>query len=754
MKYFSRLIEIAILMLVIGCTVNTTINNDLPLEKGWKFKTGDDLTWAKPDFDDSKWDTIHIGSYWESQGHENYNGVAWYRIKVFIPYSLRENSYLKDNLQIILGKIDDGDQLFFNGKFIGQNNRALASLPPDSVFVKINGFANTDRRYVLDSNDPVIAWDKENLIAVRVTDQGGGGGMYSGKPSISMVDIADKLIFDKSTHPYKFENGKVNKRFALKNTSMVNLNGKFIIEDVADKSSDSFFRYVNEVALKPGETKEFGISIDAKEEVSTIRLIFKHSDSGLVITNYDEVPYVLTPKQSDSPRINGPKVLGIHPGNPFLFTIPASGKRPITYEVENLPRGLVADKNTGIITGKVLGKGDYKVILKVKNQFGNDKRELKIVVGDKLALTPPLGWNSYNCWCDLTDQDIIIKSAHLFIEKGLNDHGWAYINIDDSWQGSRTASGEIVPNGKFKDVKAMVDTLHRLGIKFGIYSSPGPKTCGGYTGSYQHEVQDAKTYAKWGVDYLKYDWCTYSTVAKDQSLPELKKPYIVMQKALAEVNRDIVYSLCQYGMGNVWEWGAKVGGNMWRTAFDITDTWESLSKIGFAEEKNATFAGPGHWNDLDMMVIGWIGWGEVLYPSRLTTDEQYTHVSLWSLISAPLILGCDLNRLDDFTLNLITNDEVLAVNQDTLGKQAIRMVNKNGIQVWVKDLEDGSKAAGIFNLNPTSQPFSVNFGEIGLSGRQTIRDLWRQKEIGIVEGKFEATIPAHGVVLLKLRKKS
>lgn len=742
-----------ILLFLIGCSDNTAITKDLPLEKGWKFKTGDDLTWAKGDFDDSKWDTINSGSNWENQGHENYDGIAWYRIKVFIPSTLRENAYLKDNLQIILGKIDDGDQLYFNGKFIGQNNRIPASVPPDSMFVKVNGFANTDRRYLLDVNDPVILWDKENLIAVRVTDQGGGGGLYSGKPSISMVDIVDKLIFDKVTHPYKFDNGKVHKFFALRNTSRVDLNGKFIIEAVEDKNSNSFFRYVNETTLKPGETKEFEISINAKEEVSTIRLIFKHSDSGLVITSFDEVPYLLTPKPSDAPRINGPKVFGAHPGNPFLFTIPVSGRRPITYEVEGLPRGLVADKNTGVISGKVLEKGEYNVLLSVNNSFGNDQRDLKIVVGDKLALTPPLGWNSYNCWCDLTDEDIIVKSAHAFINKGLIDHGWAYINIDDSWQGKRDAKGEILPNSKFKNMKAMVDTLHRLGIKFGIYSSPGPKTCGGYTASYQHELQDVKTYAKWGVDYLKYDWCSYSTIAKDQSLPELKKPYSVMQKALSEIRRDVVYSICQYGMGKVWEWGADVGGNLWRTAFDITDTWESLSGIGFAEENNAAFAGPGHWNDLDMMVIGWIGWGELLYPSRLTTDEQYTHMSLWSLISAPLILGCDLDRLDDFTLNLITNDEVLGINQDSLGKQAIRIVNKNGIQIWVKDLEDGSKAAGIFNLNPASQRYPVNLSELGLSGRRTIRDLWRQKEIGIFEGQFEVAIPAHGVVLIKLSEK-
>jgi alpha-galactosidase len=751
MKYLTRLIETTAILLLIACSnrigTNTTI---MPLEKGWKFKAGNDLAWAKPDFDDSKWDTISVSKYWENLGHKDYNGVAWYRIKVFLPSSLKENAYLKESLQIFLGKIDDGDQLYFNGKFIGQNNKRAASAPVDSLFIKAGSYAWAERKYLLDYDDPCILWDKENVIAVRIMDLGGGGGMYEGKPAISMIDIPEKLIIDKSTYAYEFDKGVINKRFALKNNSKVDLNGKFIIEAVADKASDFFFRSEEEVKLKPGESKEFPVKLKAREEAGKIKLVFKHSDSKCVITSYDDVPYILTPKPLDEPKINGPKLIGVHPGNPFLFTIPASGKRPLTYKVENLPKGLVIDSTTGIITGKVLKKGEYKVIFKVRNGFGEDKRDFKIVVGDKLALTPPLGWNSYNSWCDLITDDIVIKSAHAFVDKGLIDHGWAFVNIDDSWQANRNEKGEIVPNGRFKHMKAMIDSVHGLGLKFGIYSSPGPKTCGGYIASYQHELQDAKTFAGWGADLLKYDWCTYSTIAKDKSLPELKKPYIVMQKALSEVNRDIIYSLCQYGDGDVWEWGEEVGGNMWRTAFDITDTWESMSKIGFADVKNAAFAGPGHWNDLDMMVIGWVGWGEVFYPSRLTTDEQYTHMSLWSLIAAPLIIGCDLFHLDDFTLNLLTNDEVLGINQDVLGKQAIRKVNRNGIQIWVKELEDGSKAAGIFNLNQDRQEFSFDLAEIGLSGTQKIRDLWRQKDIGAFEGKFKATIPAHGVVLVKL----
>ncbi|HEX3009087.1 MAG TPA: glycoside hydrolase family 27 protein, partial [Bacteroidales bacterium] len=332
-------------------------------------------------------------------------------------------------------------------------------------------------------------------------------------------------------------------------------------------------------------------------------------------------------------------------------------------------------------------------------------------------------------------------------------HGWAFVNIDDGWEAQRDAKGEILTNEKFPDMKALGDSLHKMGLKFGIYSSPGTLTCGGFMGSYKHEAQDAKTYAKWGIDYLKYDWCSYGQIAKDNSLPELKKPYITMQKALASIDRDIVYSLCQYGMGKVWEWGAEVNGNLWRTTGDITDTWESLSTIGFSQTENAPYVKPGNWNDPDMLIVGWVGWGPNLHPTRLTVNEQYTHISLWSLLSAPLLIGCDLTRLDDFTLNLLTNDEVIAINQDPLGKQATPKVKKDNIQVWVKDLEDGSKAVGIFNLGEKREKVSVLFSDLGLNQKQAVRDVWRQRDLGEQDKSFDANIGPHGVVLIKLTAK-
>ncbi len=225
-----------------------------------------------------------------------------------------------------------------------------------------------------------------------------------------------------------------------------------------------------------------------------------------------------------------------------------------------------------------------------------------------------------------------------------------------------------------------------------------------------------------------------------------------MRDALNKVNRDIVYSLCQYGMSNVWQWGAEVGGNLWRTTGDITDTWESMSSIGFSQVEMAPYAKPGNWNDPDMLVVGWVGWGPSLHPTKLTPDEQYTHISLWCLLSSPLLIGCDLERLDDFTLNLLTNDEVLAIDQDPMGNQAAPVIKEGDVQVWLKTLEDGNKAFGIFNLADSTINYTLNLDKVGLSEATVLRDLWRQKDLGTFTGTFQAGIPAHGVVLVKTLK--
>ena len=475
-------------------------------------------------------------------------------------------------------------------------------------------------------------------------------------------------------------------------------------------------------------------------------------------------PYILTPAESPKPRITGAKIYGARPGNPFLFMISATGKRPMTFSATNLPEGLKLDPNTGIITGKLVSKGETVVIVKAKNKLGVATRNLKIVSGDKIALTPPLGWNSWNCFANAVDENKVKAAADAMVKSGLINHGWTYINIDDCWEikpGSddpmlsgkpRNSDGMINTNKKFPDMKGLTDYVHAKGLKTGIYSSPGPTTCAGFTATYQFDEKDARRWADWGFDYIKYDWCSYGNISKGNTLAELQKPYIIMRSALDKVDRDIVFSFCQYGMGDVWKWGEKIGGNAWRTTGDITDTWSSMSKIGFSQAGQEKYAGPGHWNDPDMLVVGLVGWGPQLHPSRLSPDEQYTHISLWSLLASPLLIGCDMTRIDAFTLNLLTNDEVIEINQDPLGKQAGRVLKKDGLEIWVKDMEDGSKAVGIFNLTSTTEKVKADWSVLGLEGKQVVRDAWRQKDLGQFTGNFTADVAPHGVKLITIRK--
>ncbi|MDP4204532.1 MAG: NPCBM/NEW2 domain-containing protein [Bacteroidota bacterium] len=482
--------------------------------------------------------------------------------------------------------------------------------------------------------------------------------------------------------------------------------------------------------------------------------------------------YILTPKPAKTPRINGAKITGASNGKPFQYLIAASGLRPMSFTAENLPQGLSLDTTTGIISGKVVNDGEYDVKITAKNDKGTDTRNLRIVIGkDKLCLTPPMGWNSWNCWGLSVSEEKVKASADAMIASGLIDHGWTYVNIDDGWEGSkRKRNGDITTNEKFPDMKCLVDYIHSKGLKMGIYSSPGEHTCGGYLGSFGYEEQDARIYAQWGIDYLKYDWCTYwDKVDPKPELSAIKKPYIIMKKALEKQNRDIVHSLCQCGLGNVWEWGKEVG-QLWRTTDDITDTWESMYSNGFSQYHNTQYAKPGNWNDPDMLVVGKVGWNSTMHDSRLTADEQYTHLSLWCLLSAPLLIGADMSQMDEFTINLLTNDEVIGINQDPLGKQARRLSKDNDIEIWVKDLEDGSKAVGLFYIaeskkaensfvwekNPvkSTAKIKVTWSDLGISGKHIVRDLWRQKDLGKYAGKFEIEVPYHGVVLLKITKAS
>jgi hypothetical protein len=753
--------KILIILLFLSAVRLSAQEETIKLNGPWKFIQGDNMEYAAPAFNDSQWKPILVDRIWESQGYDPYDGYAWYRVKVFIPSSLKDKAYLKDSLKIFLGKINNFDQTFLNGKIIGINGK---NVPVNTTIT--NEFTRApqimwslNRRYTLDVNNPAILWDKENVIAVRVFDEGGQGGIFTGDQTVCMPRISEYLTVDASKIPFTYKKNSITKTFSVKNIfNKRELKGMFIIEAKNKLTGQITYYKKEKLALKSNETKKMSVELKGQDQANSVSYIFEFEGVNEKFIAQEETPYILTPRPSDKPKINGAKVYGQRPGKPFLYKIAATGKEPLNYDAANLPNGLSINKKNGIISGTVNEKGEYTVTITVKNKLGAAKENLKFVIGDLLALTPPMGWNSWNCWGLTVDQSKVVASAKVYSEKGLAKHGWTYINIDDGWEiagnstaPKRNADGSIIVNEKFPNMKALGDSIHALGLKFGIYSSPGPLTCGNYTASYQHELLDARSYAAWGVDYLKYDWCSYDNIAKDSSLSERMKPYFVMRDALKKIDRDIVFSLCQYGMSNVWEWGAKVDGNLWRTTGDITDTWESMSSIGFSQIENAKWAQPGHWNDPDMLVVGWVGWGPSLHPTNLTPDEQYTHISLWSMLSAPLLIGCDLTKLDEFTLNLLTNDEVLAIDQDPLGSQAVPVIKKGDMQVWKKKLADGNYAIGIFNLGKESGSFTLNFSDAGLKGSVKLRDLWRQKELGAFNDKYEAKVPSHGVVLIKVK---
>jgi len=724
----------------------------------WKFKTGDNPVWAKPAYNDAEWKTIRVGEVWETQGYKNYNGYAWYRISFNLPLALKEKALFKDSIQFLLGKIDDCDQTYLNGKLLGQNT----SIVPFGKTVTLKDLSktqtvwNSTRNYTIAANDPRLIWDKKNVLSIRVYDGSGGGGLFSLPVNIRMKDLKDFLAFDVNSKALVTKPaGILSKTIILKNLSpLPKITGTLSTEIFDLDTKQVISKQSQAVNLNKAE---LAFTVDFKAELSQrLRANYTFTDSGSksTVIHTQEFPYILTPASGEKPKINGARVVGVRPGHPFLFRIPATGIRPMSFQALNLPKGLTLDAKSGIISGKVLLPGEYPVDLKALNAKGEFSAVLKIVMGDRIALTPPMGWNSWNCF-GLSVEEVKVKaSADIFISSGLADHGWTYINMDDGWEApGRNAAGQIVPNEKFKDMKALTAYIHSFGLKAGLYSSPGPMTCGQFLGSYQHEESDAKSYADWGFDYLKYDWCSYDQIAVDQSLPELQKPYKIMQLALEKANRDILYSLCQYGNGDVWKWGGSVGGNAWRTTGDIFETWESMSQIGFNQDAGAPYAKPGNWNDPDMLVVGWVGFGNPR-PTELSPDEQYTHISLWSLLAAPLLIGCDLTKLDDFTLSLLTNDEVIAIDQDPLGKQAIALIKTNDFQIMVKELEDGSKAVGLFNLTKNELKISVSWDALKISGKQTVRDLWRQKELGVFSDSFESVVPSHGVVLVKISKQN
>jgi alpha-galactosidase len=366
----------------------------------------------------------------------------------------------------------------------------------------------------------------------------------------------------------------------------------------------------------------------------------------------------------------------------------------------------------------------------------------------QLAATPPMGWNSWNHFAEKVDDAGVRAAADAMVSSGMRDAGYVYINIDDTWEAGRDAKGVIQTNKKFPDMKALADYVHSKGLKLGIYSGPGPKTCAGYEGSFGHEDQDAQTYAQWGIDYLKYDLCSFGDFMrkahdKEKSHQMMLDAYTKMHNALVATGRPIVFSLCQYGHDDVWKWGPSVGGNLWRTTGDIEDNYDRMATIGFGQLSLAKYAGPGHWNDPDMLEVGNGG---------MTGDEYRTHMSLWAILAAPLLAGNDLSKMTPETVAILTNRDVIAIDQDIAGHQGDRISALGLTEDWGRKLADGSMAVGIFNRNDAPAEGVLRFEDLGLKGRVHVRDVWAGKDLGELEREYRVQIPAHGVVLLRVSK--
>ncbi len=500
----------------------------------------------------------------------------------------------------------------------------------------------------------------------------------------------------------------------------------------------------------------------------------------------DYSAYIRTPAAPATPRINSAKVFGVRPGAALLYTIAATGERPMHFSAQSLPAGVVLDSKSGQLSGSIAERGTYEVTLCATNTKGSYEQTLRIVVGDDIALTPPMGWNSWNCWGPTVSQEKVLSSARALVEQGMANYGWTYINIDDGWQGKRGGKENAVqPNAKFHDMKALADNLHSMGLKLGIYSGPWVSTYAGHAGTHSDNAEgtypwieegwcnedyritvegdpkrftrrlywehgnyswaevDARQWAEWGVDYLKYDW-----------KPNDIYHTIEMAEALKKCGRDIIYSLSNSApFADAYRF--KELADCWRTTGDIRDTWESIFTIGFEQQERwAAFHGPGHWGDADMLVVGFVGgWSSNQHFSRLTPDEQFTHITLWTMLASPMLIGCDIAQMDDFTRSLLCNFEVNDILQDPLGMRAMPFYRNDQHAVYVKILENGDLAVALFNTSDAPLDIEIEPRALGLwENAAMVRDVWRQSIVTYVYpgDTFTTRVAPHGAELFRL----
>ena len=459
--------------------------------------------------------------------------------------------------------------------------------------------------------------------------------------------------------------------------------------------------------------------------------------------------------QLPEPRINGAMVTGIRLNTPFSYPIAATGDRPMSFQADGLPSGLLLDKKTGIISGVPDKAGEYKVKLTSVNSHGKASRILRIMVGDKLALTPPMGFLSWNVIEGSISATIMTEIADAFVNYGFRDVGYQYIIMDDCWEGGRDVAGRLFPDKqRFPDgLKTVGDYLHERGLKIGIYSSPGLKTCAGYPGSLDHEDLDVKTWTSWGVDYLKYDLCS---TPRDRA----QDLYILMGRLLEKSDRSMLYSLGAGDKGA--EWAEAAGGHLWRSAGDIRDQWYLGNQNGVIEcfdrqqPKFTKYQHPGGWNDPDMLLVGIYGKGASandLNAKGCTDTEYKSQMSLWALLSAPLLISADVRNISRTALEILTNPEVIDVDQDPLGKLPKRYGSAADQEIWVKDMEDGSKTIALLNRASVESMMTVQWEDIGLNGKQLVRDLWLKKNMGVIKKSYSVSVLPHGVTLIRVYRK-
>ncbi len=461
------------------------------------------------------------------------------------------------------------------------------------------------------------------------------------------------------------------------------------------------------------------------------------------------------------PVFHGAQVVGNYPNTPFIFTVPASGERPITFTAKNLPQGLVLDASTGIITGNIVTPGEYKLKVAASNAKGKSEEDLKIVIGETLCLTPAMGWNSWNVFTKTLDEQMVIDMADAMVKTGMRDLGYQYIDMDDFWHAdTRDSLGRPVPDAqKFPHgMKYLSDYVHSKGLKLGIYSCAGNMTCGRRFGGYTYEEIDAKAYAEWGIDLLKYDYCYAPPTTKTAF-----ERYSKMGNALKHSGRSIVFSICEWGFRHPWKWGQKAAGSYWRVSPDIMDQWKfpsiwvfSMKAILNREEHLWKYAGPGHWNDPDMLIVGNYGkglatGGNGLYKG-MTDPEYQTHFSLWCMFSAPLLASNDLRSMNEPTANILTNAEMLAIDQDMLGEQAKPIYKMGGIRVYLKHLSNGSLAVAVLNTSGSEKKFDLKASLLGLQDACVAHDVWKHADIGTLKDKLPLMIQSHETIVLTLSK--